>query len=116
MFSWGKSKKDDNKERERQISSLLRSYPSVKRTLNDSSNFELSFSVLGSPCTLYIFIPSDFPLAKPTLKVNGNIENMIIDPSKQIDTPLLRSWNYSSDITQVVSDAIRKVNLVCLFH
>jgi hypothetical protein len=73
MF-WSRPKKDDSKDlREKNIQELKGAFPSVKRPNNDDSLFEIITTTNGSPNTIRIYIPQDFPNTKPGIS-NGYVK------------------------------------------
>ncbi len=64
MFGWGK-KLTKEEEREKQITTLKHSFPSIRRPNNDDNLFELKFVVDKQYSALRVIIPNDFPTTRP---------------------------------------------------
>jgi len=69
MFPWGFNRRDSKTkaedDREKQISNLKSTFPSLRRPLNDDSQFEMKVVVDGIYSVLRIYIPADFPQIRP---------------------------------------------------
>jgi hypothetical protein len=65
FWNSGNSKKKKDDEKERHIKDLKAVFPSVRRPNNDDSLFEIKFVVSNQYSSLRVFIPADFPTARP---------------------------------------------------
>lgn len=108
MFGFGAKKKDEGKElREKQFRDLRALHPLIRRPNNDDTLYELLFQANSQMSTLRIYIPADFPLAKPVLQITGPLVHPWLDQYKRVTgCELLNHWMRTTNLSDVVQASI----------
>jgi len=111
MFPWGFSRRDSKtkveEDREKQLSNLKSAFPSIRRPLNDDSQYEMKIVVDGIYSVLRIYIPADFPLMRPVLQVEGPLTHPWLDQFKQVSRcENLLNWSKNSSLVAIVEETL----------